>query len=193
MAKRMCLSLTTVAVLAFTMPAMASATTGLTENGSFVAHGTEILTVNNGPVDQTLPRGVKITCTSLKLHSLVEINSTTEFRASTAAGSSASGCSTESGASVPVPTITLSELRTTGEVISGSTKKANFKLSFQEKIGSATCNFTVSAGEATYLAGGSELIVSEQPVTGSPAVCGNSKLDGKLRLTTVSGIALTLD
>jgi hypothetical protein len=190
------LFLTVIASLALAVPAVASATTGLTEGGTLVPVGTELIATNIGSIIQTTSKAGNLTCRSVKIAAKLEANSTAEVRASgTGAGvSTATECSVSSGAAVIFSEIKLYKFQTAGEVISGSTKKITFNMSFKETIGSLVCSYSIASGIATYTASSSVFTISEQPMSVTPAACGTtSKLDGQFSLSTTSGSALVLD
>jgi hypothetical protein len=192
-AKKLSLLLAAVAVLAFAVPAFASASTGLTESGSLVAVGTEVLGTNNGVITTTSSKTGNINCEEVKVYGKILANSAAEVRANntgTANTSFATKCSNTNGATVEVSEIKLNELKTTG----GGVGTAS--ISFKIKLGSLTCSYTTTTGSGTYVPGASpaEITISEQALSVTPIACGTTaKLDGKFKLSTVGGTALVLD
>jgi hypothetical protein len=191
MAKKFSMLLAAVAVIAFAVPSFANAETGLTETaGTFIPVGTKVEATNIGAVTTTSTKTGNIKCEEVTVTGEVAVDSAAEVKISpTSDGvehNFAKKCSVPSGAEVKVTSIKITEISTKGEVKSGSVKKGKFVVSFVIDVGTATCTYTTSAGEGTYVAGSDVMSVAEAPLTVSPAAaCGSSaKLDGEFTVRT---------
>jgi hypothetical protein len=172
-------------------PSVAKADTGLTETaGTFVPVGTKVEATNIGSVVTTSTKLGNIKCEVVTLTGEITADSTD----SVVIGRTSDGqehnfakqCSVPSGAEVKITSIKISEISTTGEVVSGTLKKGKFIVTFVADVGTATCTYTTSAGEGRYIEGSDTFDIFEAPLSVSPAAaCGaTAKIDGEFTLRT---------
>jgi hypothetical protein len=179
MTKKLSLLLAAVAVLAFAVPAFASASTGLTENGKLIATGQLITGTSIGQVTTTSEKLGDITCQEVMVEAELVTNTTSEVKATKGGTQSATTCS-RAGAKEEVFGIELNELKTTG----GGTGTAS--AAFKVKLtGGTVCTFVGTSDVFTYSPGGDVIAISSQPLSVTPVACGKSaSLDGSFTMTT---------
>jgi hypothetical protein len=188
MLKKFSLLLAGVAVLAFAVPAFASATTGLTESGVLVSPGQKVEAKNIGGVVLTSTKLTNITCKSVTLTGEVEKNTTATVRivqGAFSANNFAKECTTASETPVTVKNISLKEIHTEGKEIGGGLKEGKFSVTFELTVGTLTCKFSTASSVGHYVPGTDEITTTEGKLEVTPAACGTSAtLDGKFTITT---------
>lgn len=177
MAKKFSLLLAAVAVLAFAIPSMASATKATLPAGTLAPVGTSI--VGTG-TDVTLKSSLlgTITCSTLNLNGSITKNNGTVVE-----GSGATSAPTQSGCkngtkSVNVTSVVLTKLFSEKE----SKGTASFEATVD--VGSElVCKFTGTNVAGTFTSGTNVLKFSGATgVTASPASCGTSTLTAEFAL-----------
>jgi hypothetical protein len=180
MTKKLSLLLAAVAVLAFAVPAFASASTGLTENGKLIATGQLITGTSIGQVTTTSEKLGDITCQEVMVEAELVTNTTSEVKATKGGTQSATTCF-RNGAEVKVFGIELNELKTTG----GGTGTASAAFKVELTTGGTVCEFKGSSDVGTYTPGSDVITISSQPLSVTPLACGKSaSLDGSFTMTT---------
>jgi hypothetical protein len=189
MAKKLSLLLAAVAVLAFAVPAFASAATPtlvFSEGGALVPTGTQIKGTGTNVVLTSNLLG-EIKCEKLNLLGTLEVNSLTagiEGKNTNAEGEKPETSNCKNGTkSVVVTNVTLTSLKST---VGGAATA-----SFTAKVDVGTelvCNYTGTNVPGTYLNGGSTITFSgASGITATPPACGTNKLDGAFVLETSAG------
>lgn len=183
MAKKFSVLLAAVAVLAFAVPAFASASTGLTmPEGTFIPTGTVITGTNIGTVTTTSEKLGSITCENVMVAAELTVNSAAEVKAGEASPSeqTATTCF-RAGAEVKVFGIQLKELQTNG----GGTGKASAAFKVELTPGGTVCTFEGTNDVGTYVPGTDKIKIEKGALTVSPLACGKSaSLDGEFTMTT---------
>jgi hypothetical protein len=185
MAKKLSLLLAAVAVLAFAIPSMASAS-ALTSGGKLVATGTAITGTGSTVVLQSSTLG-KIECASLVLKGTVTKNDGTTVEGSgNTENPKTENC--KNGANTVVVTgVNLTNLASTGTTHTGTA-------SFTAKVdvgAELVCSFVGTKVPFTYTSGGSSIVFKEGAGV-SGGACGTAKLSGSFLLESAAG-SLVLD
>jgi hypothetical protein len=193
MLKKFTLLLAAMAVLAFAVPAFASATTGLTESGKLVEVGKKVEATNIGAVLLTSAKLGTITCDEVTLTGTVATNTAATVRVTGDAGKSfAKLCMKNDGTAVTVKNIVLTEIHTEGKIKEEDKeapgkfiKEGKFVVNFELEVGGLTCKFT-TAGSAGHYTEGTDVITTEEgKLSASPIACGTTAtLDGKFTIKT---------
>jgi hypothetical protein len=180
MTKKLSLLLAAVAVLAFAVPAFASASTGLTENGKLIATGQLITFTNIGEVTITSEKLGNEPCRNVMLEAELVTNTTSEVKATKGGTQSASTC-TRSGAEVKVFGIELNELKTTG----GGTGTISLAFKIELNAGGTVCSYVGTNITFTYTPGSDVIRIASGALSVTPLACGKSaSLDGEFTMTT---------
>jgi hypothetical protein len=180
MKKRLSLLLAVVAVLAFAVPAFASAATGLTEGGKRIEVGKIITGTNIGEVTTTSEKLGNIVCKNVMVETKVGTNSTSKVVLETGGTQSASACFRET-AEVKVFDIELSKLETTGG--GNGSVSAAFKVELAP--GGPTCSFVGTNDTFAYPENGDKVKIENAALSVTPLACGKSaELDGEFTITT---------
>jgi hypothetical protein len=182
MTKKLSLLLTAAAVLAFAVPAAASASTGLTEGGVLIEVGKFITGTNIGTVTTTSEKLGNITCEHVMVAAKLTVNNTSEVKAGEAAASeqTASTCF-RAGVGVSVTHINLEELKTNG----GGAGKFSVTYEVELTPGGTVCTFTGMNDTFSYTPGSDSIRVENAALTVVPFACGKSAtLDGSFTITT---------
>jgi hypothetical protein len=172
--------LVAVAIVAFAAPAMAGASTGLTDGGVLVPVGTTITGSNVGSVTTTAATLGNTSCESLMFN--VELNQNSAATGFTALGittGSMSGC-VWNGTAVKATNVTVVEITSPGG--SSGTGKASF--SYEIDYPGLTCKYTASGAAFAYTAGSDAINFTKAPLTSSPAACGTTTFDASVTLST---------
>jgi hypothetical protein len=189
MAKKLSLLIAAMAVLAFAVPAMASATAPLTES-----NGTVVVPVGSGITGTSTNAKTKtslgtLSCKKVELMGKVTVNeeSTKGPKAEGGAGEeefTGSECEVE-GVSVPVKKIKLTNLKT-GSGLGLTTGTGTATFSFTALIGSFDCVFTGTNVPFTYSTTTmtNSIKFTNASLTGSPAACGTGTFSGDFELFT---------
>ena len=192
MAKKLSLVLAAVAVLAFAVPAFASATTGLTMEGALgtlIPEGKLVELTNVGNITTTSSKTGDIICEEVTVTGKVTTNTTAKVVV-TGTGffenDKATKCHLKNGTAVTVPKIELTKVETEGKEVAGTEgKDGTFVVTFQVKIGTTVCTYTTTTGTGHYIAGTDKLTVKEAPLSVTPAACGTTAtLDGEFTVRT---------
>jgi hypothetical protein len=192
MVKKLSLVLAAVAVLAFAVPAFASATTGLTMEGALgtlIPTGKKVEFVNVGNIVLTSTKTGNITCEEMTVTGEVTTNTTKKVVVTGkefSANNKAAKCHLENGTAVTVPSIELEKVETEGKEVAGTEgKDFTFIVAFKPTIGTLTCTYTTTTGTGHYIAGTDVLTTERAALTVTPAACGTTTtLDGKFTLQT---------
>ena len=186
MAKKLSLLLAAVAVLAFAVPAFASAAPTLQTPGGEILKTPQAIKGTGTNVTLTSSTLGKIICGSLNLNGTLNVNTV-------AAGIEGSGVNEKpeqsnclnGTKSVIVTGVTLTNLKSTV----GGTATASFTATVD--IAALECTFTGTNIGGTYTNGGNTLSFSEAgTITSSPAACGTAKLDASFVLEKANGEAI---
>jgi hypothetical protein len=189
MAKKLTFLLAAIAVLAFAVPAMASAAvpTLQEESGTPVKTGTTIRGTGSNVILTSSTLG-EIKCTTITLEGVLSVNDMTNGITASNTGqvSPPTTDCTNGTNTVNVTNVTLTDLKSTV----GGVAKTSFTAVVD--IGaSTTCTFTGKEVEGTYANGGSVLtFTAATGITSSPVACGTAKLDGKFTLELTTGKAV---
>lgn len=179
MAKKLSLVLAAVAVLAFAIPAVASASKA-TLNGALAPVGTQITGTGS---DVTLNSELlgAITCETLNLNGEITKNDGTNVEGSgTNVSPTQAGCKNGKKA-VTVTKVVVTKL--------ASSVSGHGVLSFTSKVdvGTLECEFSATEIEGTYVSGTNVLKAEGAgPVIATPSSCGNATLTGSFALESES-------
>jgi hypothetical protein len=187
MLKKFSLLLAAVAVLAFAVPAMASASAVTTQAGALIGTPTTVEGTGTNVILTSSTLG-SISCGTLNL-----VGTLTKNDGSTVEGSASeqepvtSDCTNTHG-TVTVTKLTLTKLFA-GTV--GGVQKQFVNFTSKVDIGALTCNITGTEVPFTYTAGDDKIVFTE--ATGATAAgCGTLKLDGSFTIE-VGGAGVKLD
>ncbi len=185
MAKKFSLLMAAVAVFAFAIPALASATPTATKNAAegtgsvptgTVIKGTAVTTGTIGTPKLTSTILGTIECNSLSITGKLVTNSGGTVT-DTSGGAFTSANCTNKGNPVTVTKIEVTDLLST---VSG---KATASFTSIIDVAGLTCTFTGTSIPGTYTVGGNILTFNKAgTVDGSPAGCGNATLDAEFTL-----------
>jgi hypothetical protein len=180
MAKKLSFMLAAVAVLAFAIPSMASATVATLPAGTVAPVGTKFTTTGTDFILKSNLLGT-ITCATLNLNGEITKNNGTEVEASGENSSpTQAGCK---NGEKPVKITKFATLNISESVLGFVIWSFTIKI----HIGELECTFTGKNINGTYTSGTNVLKFSEASgVTGSPAACGTAKLSGQFALESGS-------
>lgn len=176
MAKKFSLMLAAIAVIAFAIPAFASASEATLPEGTRAPVGTAITGTGNDIILQSNLLGT-ITCEKLNLNGKITKNDGTTIE-----GSGENSSPTQAGCKngtkeVKVTSVNLESLKSS---VSGS---GTVSFSSVVDVGTLTCTFTGTNVAGSYTPGTDTLSFSSATgVVGSPAACGTAKLSGSFTL-----------
>jgi hypothetical protein len=196
MAKKLSLMLAAVAVLAFAVPSIASASEATLPAGTRAPVGTKIVGTGTDVILQSSLLG-KITCSTLNLNGEITKNDGT-----TVEGSGANVSPTQSGCVNGEKAVNVTEVEVT-KLFSTTTENEK-----HEKVLTSTasfvahvdvgpelkCVFTGTNVPFTFTSGTDTItFTSAAGVVGVPAACGTAKLTASFTLESTTGVALILD
>jgi hypothetical protein len=185
MMKKLSLLLAAIAALAFAAPTLASASTGLTENGGLVAVGSRVTGTNIGAVTITSAIFGNITCGEMMLEGEVKKNGAAVGVEVGAAGANSMGNCAAAGMAVEATSVTFTNLTSTAA--EAGTGKAS--LSWKIDLPAVTCKFTAEAAPFTYVANGDVIKFAKAPLAVAPAAaCGVATLDAEFTLSTPNNV-----
>lgn len=180
--------LAAVAVIAFAAPAVASASSGLTEKGTLVPVGSTITGTNVGSITTTSETLDDTVCDTMTFKTELNQNSAaTGFTALGTPTGSMSGC-VWNGMAVKATNVAVVSLSSPSS--SSGTGKASF--SYEIDYPKLTCKYTASGVSFTYTAGTDVINFSDAALTVSPAGCGPTTFDGTITLSTPSGAPIEI-
>jgi hypothetical protein len=188
MFKKLTLLLAAVAVVAFAVPSLASASKATIPAGTLAPVGTAITTTGSDIVQKSSTLGA-LTCATLTLNGKITKNDGTTLEASGSNSNPAqSGC-VNGTKSIIFTTFEITKL------VSTTSGSGTMSYTAKEDIGTVECTFIGTSVPFTYTVGGSAIVFSEAGgITSSPAACGTMKLSGQFKLEkTGTSTALILD
>lgn len=188
MIKKFTLLPAAVAVLAFAVPSLASASKVTLPAGTLAPVGTAIKTTGSDIIQKSNTLGA-LTCSLLNLNGQITKNDgSTVEAAGTTTTPEQSGC-VNGTKSIIFTSIEITKLIST---VSGS---GTMSYVAKEDIGTLACTFTGTSVPFTYTVGGSAIKFTEATgITSSPAACGTIKLTGEFKLEkTGTSTAMILD
>jgi hypothetical protein len=176
MFKKLTLLLAAVAVLAFAVPSLASASKATLPAGTLAPVGTQFTTTGSDIIFTSSLLG-NITCSTLNLNgSLTKNNGTTVEASGTTSAPTQSGCK-NGEKTVTITSVEVTNLTTT---TSGS---GTWSYKMAVDIGSLSCTYTGTKVPFTFTSGTNVMnFSSASGITGSPAGCGTTKLTGAFAL-----------
>jgi len=186
MAKKLSLLLAAIAVVAFAVPAFASAAPAVTEGGALVEPGALIQGTNIGAVTTETSLG-KLSCNTVTLTGELTNNSGSTVRGIGVGQGSASTCNV-GGKSITITDITLGELHSA--TVGSGTINVTFVADLPNNV---TCHFESPNMPFTYTSGGDVVKVVKGDLKGTPAACEPGLLSGEFTIETDGGGALVLD
>jgi hypothetical protein len=187
MAKKFSLMLAAVAVLAFAIPSIASATEATLPAGTRAPLGTQIVETGNDVILQSTLLG-KITCSTLNLNGEITKNDGT-----TVEGSGENFAPTQSGCVFGEKAVIITHIST--KLFSNEKGKGIFSFTTLVNIGSEIkCTFTGTNVPFTFTSGTDTISFSSAGgISGIPPACGTLKLTASFTLESTTGVALILD
>jgi hypothetical protein len=190
MAKKISLLLAAIAVIAFAVPAMASATTGLTSPaGTLVPVNTAIRGTNVGTPIVTSSKFGELKCSTVELNGKITKNNATEGAEGVGSGTStASSCTLPGGGSFKVKNIELTSVKSPASTPEEGT--ASFKFTAFELP--QECTFTATNDKATYVANTDSLKLEKAALTVTGTNCGTATFDGTFTLETTAAAAIII-
>jgi hypothetical protein len=189
-AKKLSMLFAAVAVLAFAIPAMASAAEStLTEAGTPVAVGKVLVGTNIGNVNLTSSALGTISCKKLTLKATVKKNEKNNVEAGGENASPPVEDCTNGTKTVVVTKVTLNKLASTADQVVTATFVATLDIGPELE-----CTFTGTNVEGDYKTGTDIITFKEAAgIVGSPILCGTAKLDGEFTIETENGVSIILD
>jgi len=177
---------TAIAVLAFAVPALASASTGVKQGGSLLSPGTVLEGVSTNTTMTTTLGTLK--CASVSVSAELSKNNAAEGFEAVGNGETSTSTCVLGSTSFTVKNIILNKL-TSGPSESG---KGKVIFSFEMLLSSSlTCKYATTGASFTYPVEGSNLRLTNVPLTATPAACGEAKLSG-LFSQTAGGSAVAI-
>jgi len=178
MAKKFGLLVTAIAVIAFAVPALASASTGVTQGGSLLSPGTVLKGSSTNTTTTTTLGTLK--CATVGVSAELKKNSAAEGVEAVGNGETSTSTCTLGSTPITIKNITLSKLSSTA----GESGTGKATLSFEAVLSaSLTCKYVGTEDTLTYTSEGSSIKFSNIPLTATPAACGTAKLSGDFALT----------
>jgi len=193
MAKKLSLMLAAAALLAFAIPSMANAATGLTTGGSpggvLVPVGTKIRGTNVGVITTTTNKVGNIECSTVTVEGEVTENSETKGIKGVGVGEGTASECNVGGNAATITNIKLNSLASSA----AETEEGKAELSFTADLpGSTVCNFSTAAGGTvgTFVTNSDKITFTKAPLVAAPTGCGKATLDGTFTLETLAGAAV---
>jgi hypothetical protein len=178
MAKKFSLLLAAVAVLAFAIPSMASASKATDPVNTLVPVGSEVTGTGTDIILQSNLLGT-ITCATLNLNGKITKNDGTTVEAS-----GANVSPTQAGCKNGTKTVTVTSVELT-KLFSEVSNTGYVNFVAKVDVAELACTFTGLEVPFTYTTGTNVLkFASGAGVTSSPASCGTAKLTGEFALET---------
>jgi hypothetical protein len=189
MAKKISLFLAAVAVIAFAIPAMASASTGLTKEGVLLPVEKAIRGTNVGAPIITSSKFGELKCATVVLNGKITKNSESEGAEGVGSGeSTATSCTLPGGGSFKVKEISLTSVKS----LKSEVEEGHVSASFTAFELPQTCVFTLNNAKFTFETNTDEVKLEKQPLTVTGTNCGTATFDGKFTLETAEAKAIPL-
>ena len=187
MAKKLSLLMASIAVVAFAVPAFASAAPAVTDGGVLLAKGAKIQGTNIGAVTTETSLG-KLSCGTIGLTGELTANTgSTVAGVGIGTGTSAS-CTLGGSKAITITDITLKSLHSA--TVGSGTINVTFVADLPNGV---VCHFESPNVPFTYTSGGDVVKVSKGDLLGTPEACEPGLLTGEFTVETDGGGAIILD
>jgi hypothetical protein len=190
MAKKISLLLAAVAVIAFAVPALASATTGLTSPaGTLVPVNTAFRGTNVGAPVLTSSKFGELKCAAVVLNGKITKNNESEGAEGVGSGeSTASSCTLPGGGLFKVKNLELINIK------SSASEKEEGRVSFKFTAFELPqeCTFSATNDKFTYVTNSDVKTLLKAPLTVTGTNCGTATLDSSFTLETTAKAAVIL-
>jgi hypothetical protein len=190
MAKKISLLLAAVAVIAFAVPAMASASTGLTSPaGTFLPVNTAIRGTNVGAPTVTSSKFGTLKCEAVELNGKITKNNETEGAEGVGSGANtATSCTLPGGASFKVKNIELTSVKS----LMAETEEGHAAFSFTATELPQECIFSATNAKFTYVTNTDVIKFTSVPLTVTGVNCGTATFDASFTLETTAGVGIII-
>jgi len=182
-----------VALIAFALPTVANAATGLTTGGSpggtLVPRGTKLLQTNVGGVTITTTKVGNIECGAWTMESEVTEDSESTGTQSVGVGEGTAGACNVGENPATITHIKLATIKSSAS----ESETAKTELSFEADLpGSVTCKFSAVTGGSgiTYITHSHITTYTKAPFNVSPAGCGKATIDANFTTETTGKAAV---
>lgn len=178
MAKKFSLLLAAIAVVAFAVPAFASAAPEVTVGGARAPLGTEINGTSNNTITKTSIGN--LTCATVEISGEITANTGSTVAGVASGPASTATCFYKGTTPITIDDPTLLSLH------SGTAGSGTVGLTFEATLPSLTCHYSGTAVPFTYSSGGNSLNL-KGALKASPAGCGTATIEGTYTVTSPSG------
>ena len=176
--------LAATAILAGVVPAIASASTGLTEAGALIAVGSKVKLTNLGNMVTTTTKVGNLECEEVIMEAELKKNTAV---AGVEVGLPSLGIAANKGCEITE--IGFTNLTSTAAEAGTGTMTFDYKI---DTVGGVACTFTANAAPFTYAANTDTIQFAKAALIAAPAACGKATLDAKFTVSTPNNIALSI-